>query len=326
MIFRPEALDAVKYKNFGEIFIKVPRPLASFIIILTGLIISLSLILLFTDVTEHQLVLGFLNSTPGLVHIFPKNPGVLVKSYVQQGDVVHVGEPLFLIDTSYDGLDVTHKYQLELQWNKRKQTLTQQIHDKQARLIKLQPLLQKKFISQADFLAKQDEITELQQRKNDITMQWLMYQQSRSYTIKAPVPGIISSLLTQAGQPIIGSKPLANILPQNTQFIAQLYVPVAQAGFLAKLDKLLLHYDAYPFQHFGAANAAVINISQNALTDADETKPLHIGQPYYKVIAQLNKQTIAIDGKEQALKHGMTFTAILTGQRKPLWQWIIAMM
>ena len=83
-----------------------------------------------------------------------------------------------------------------------------------------------------------------------------------------------------------------------------------------------MRYAAFPYLHYGVGRAKITMIGQSILTDADEQKPLKINSPYYKIIAELDKQNIHIAGNDSPLTQGMLCNAIIYGHKKKLWQWI----
>ena len=65
-----------------------------------------------------------------------------------------------------------------------------------------------------------------------------------------------------------------------------------------------------------------MSVTHSILSDQDEDKPLTIGEPYYRAIAQLDQQNVSLNGRSHRLQQGMTFTAVLSGASKTIWHWI----
>ena len=60
-------------------------------------------------------------------------------------------------------------------------------------------------------------------------------------------------------------------------------------GFVKKGQQIIIKYDAYPSQRFGSYKAYIKEINLTVLTDGMEDKPIQVGQPYYKIKAELDK-------------------------------------
>lgn len=321
--FRQEALSQFRNRQYGTVFINTPWHYSLLCIGCSVLLLGIFLFIGLAEFSEKCLVTGYLNSNKGMVRIYPKQQGIILQRRIKQGENVHKGTPLFLIDTSYEVLNAHEKPKLQAQLEEKKYVLEQALARKKRQLASLKPLLLKRYISSSMYHGKLDELSVLERQRKQFNMELIRYQQARSYLVRAPVDGVISSVMYQVGQQISPSKPLVSILPNHAHLIAELFVPVVKAGFLNKSDRIVLRYDAYPYQHFGVATGRIVEVSQNILTDAEEDKPLRIGQPYYKVKAHVDSQDILLYGQDRPLQQGMTFSAVLNGPRKKIWQWIM---
>ena len=123
----------------------------------------------------------------------------------------------------------------------------------------------------------------------------------------------------QAGQPLL------SLLPGNGTLEAELLVPSRAIGFIEPGDKVLLRYQAYPYQKFGHQQGTVARISRSALNQTE----LQIlfgssvqGEPMYRVTVRLAKQVITAYGKPELLKPGMTLEADVLGEKRPLIEWV----
>lgn len=321
--FRKEAIDHVKNKHYGAVCINTPLP---YLIISIGLgVISICIIIFifFAEFSEKYTIRGYLNSNKGITNVYPLQEGIITQCLTMQGNLVKKGEALFVINTNYETLSTHHKPDEFEQLQSRKSAIQKDIVYKKTHLKELKLLLDKKYIPLGTYQATYDEISALEQNIHLINMALIKYKQLKSYVIRAPVTGIISNVMYQTGQHVNTSKPLLNILPDKAHLIAELYVPVAKSGFINQSDNIVIQYDAYPYQHFGVATGKIQSISNSILTDNDESKPIHIGEPYYKITASLDKQTIFLYGKSRHLQQGMTCSAIIKGNRKKIWKWIL---
>lgn len=322
-LFRAEVIQHKKEQFYGSVYINTPPQYVLIAIACSLFILLISLFLFFAEFSEKHIVLGYVNSTKAVVRVYPKMNGIIAESYIRQGKKIRKGANLFLIDTAYTGLFKRRDQDMASQLQKRKELIEKEIAYKTQNLFALRQLLQKKYVSLAEYNQKKEELLELENKKGLLEMDMINYNQSRSYLIRSPIDGIISSVLFKKGQYANSAKSLLTIIPDNAELVAELFIPAKKAGFLNKNSKVLIRYDAYPSQRFGTYQARIIEISQNIMTDEEEEKPIRIGEPYYKVIAKLEKQNVMVYGEVKQIQHGMTISAVVVGSKRKLWQWIL---
>lgn len=323
MLFRTEVFESKRNRNYGSVLVNTPVGYTILTVgfsVLVGLII---LFLMFGEFSEKFIVKGYLESTKGVVRVYASKNGVISHCFIKQGDTVKKGDKLFLIDTSDDGLGNKNPHDVLSQLEKKKKSLEDEIEHKKRHLHSLKPLLVKKYIPLATYHTKHDELIALKHQINSVEIEILNYQHNKSYIIRSPIDGVISSVIYQAGQYTNLTKPLMKILPSHADLMAELFIPVRQSGFLRRNNQIIIHYDAYPYARFGAAKASIREISKSVLTDDEEEKPIKIGEPYYKISALLDKQFVSVYGKEKKIQHGMTVSAVIVGSKRKVWQWIL---
>jgi len=322
-LFRQELIDGIKNRNYGSVSINTPKQYQALTYGFSFIVLLIILFIMFGEFSEKYIVNGYLESTKGEARIFPSKNGILVKKYINHGEEVKKGDKLFLIDTSYERSNKHDKSEILLQLEKKKKALEKELLYKKKHLANLKQLLVKKYISKSAYHEIQEEIDLIKTNKANIDLDILKYKQEQSYIIYAPIDGIISSVIYENGQYINLTKPLAKIIPTNSDLMALIYVPVKQSGFLENKSNLIIRFDAYPYARFGTAKAVINEISQSILTDLDEDKPIKIGGPYYKVKAKLNNQFISLYGQDKKIQHGMTISAVIVGTKRKIWQWIL---
>jgi membrane fusion protein len=321
-LFRTEVLARKKFQHFGTVSINVPLRAALVTGGLAIFIVLLAFFFIFASFSEKSVARGYLNSTKGIVRIYPLKNGTIKTCKIHQGQLVKKGDPLFLIDTSATGLDPKHS-DLELgNLLKKQQAIEVEVAYKKQEIAKLKHLLDKHFIPLSLYHQKKEALFLLENSKNALEIELLHYRQSQSYWVRAPLSGTLSAVLFHRGELVNSTQILAKLLPENAQMLAEIFVPIQQAGFLKQHGPVILQYDAYPSVHFGSQKAEIIDISQSILTDAEEVKPFLMRGPYYKVTAKLAAQNLNLYGKERPLLHGMTFNAFIMGEKKALWQWV----
>lgn len=145
-------------------------------------------------------------------------------------------------------------------------------------------------------------------------------------TVNAPVAGAVSAQLVKPGQAVQVGQPLLSLLPGDAGLEAELLVPSRAIGFIEPGDRVLLRYQAYPYQKFGHHEGSVARISRSAL-NSDEYGLLSRNEgseePVYRVTVALVKQSVTAYGNEEPLKPGMLLNADILGERRRLFEWIL---
>ena len=108
---------------------------------------------------------------------------------------------------------------------------------------------------------------------------------------------------------------------------ADLYVPSNAIGFIETGSKVILRYQAYPYQKFGHAQGTVVSVARTALARQEvsdlgsiTTSP---NEPVYLVRVSLTKQTVRAYGKEMPLQTGMIVEADILRENRKLYEWVL---
>lgn len=146
----------------------------------------------------------------------------------------------------------------------------------------------------------------------------------RGTLLRAPAAGTVSTLLVKPGQNVAAGQPLLSILPAKSKLQAQLLVPSSAIGFVSPGNRVVLRYQAFPYQKFGQQYGQVVQVSRSALSPAEAASLLgrNVATPLYRVLVKLDRQTIDAYGKPEALKPGMVLNADILLDRRSLWQWV----
>ncbi len=321
--FRKEVLEHTQHRHLGRVFLNVPFPNSRFVAIWSIFILLGLILLLNEEYVEQWSLRGVVDAAGGVSHVYAASPGVVKKIQLKEGAHVRDGEILLVIDTHADEGTRAQSKKIQDTFKARLQIMRQTLHKKQQFLEKLRPLLQKKYIAKSFFDQKAEEIGLLKNQIHTLEADEARFYQTKTLFIKSPIAGVVSSVMVHVGQHVSQDKPLFSVLPENPNYVAQLYVPVQKAGFLKPNDDLFLHYDAYPYRRFGSGKAIVTSISQTVLTDKEENKLFEIHQPYYKATANLNALVIGQGHALYPIHQGMTFDAVATGERRKIWQWLL---
>lgn len=143
--------------------------------------------------------------------------------------------------------------------------------------------------------------------------------------VSAPVSGVIATQLIKPGQAVQAGQSLFTLLPGDGKLEAELLVPSRAIGFIEPGDKVLLRYQAYPYQKFGHHQGTVARISRSALNQTELQGLLGSAtqaEPLYRVTVRLAKQAITAYGKPELLKPGMALEADVLGEKRKLIEWV----
>lgn len=146
----------------------------------------------------------------------------------------------------------------------------------------------------------------------------------RATVLRAPRDGIVSAVLPKPGQMVSAGQPLLAILPAGSTLQAQLLVPSRAVGFIDPGGRVVLRYEAFPYQKFGQQYGHVADVSRSALTSPEITTLIgqQSQQPLYRVQVKLDKPFVLAYGKREALKPGMALQADILMDRRSLLEWV----
>ncbi|MBP2294985.1 HlyD family efflux transporter periplasmic adaptor subunit [Azospirillum rugosum] len=160
------------------------------------------------------------------------------------------------------------------------------------------------------------QLSEVEQRITEINGR-------RAYVVHAPVGGRVATLQALVGRTADSQRMLMSILPVDSVFQAELFVPTKAVGFVRLGQEVRILYDAYPFQRFGTHRGRIIQVAHTILTSADLSAPVALGDPAYKVTVALEQQEIAAFGQRLPLQADMLLHADILLDRRPLLVWLL---
>lgn len=146
----------------------------------------------------------------------------------------------------------------------------------------------------------------------------------RAMVVRAPRDGVVSTVLPKVGQSVAAGQALLSILPAGSSLQAQLLVPSRAIGFIDVGNRVVLRYEAFPYQKFGQQYGHVIDISRSALSPMEVTSLTgqQGEQPLYRVQVKLDRQFVEAYGHDEPLKPGMALQADILMDRRTLLEWV----
>lgn len=407
-LFRKEVFVAQQNKWTGQVILT--RPFSFLFLTFCAFLIALCIIifLIFGSYTNKTTVEGQLLPTMGVVRVYSSDIGTITHKFVEDGNFVKAGEPLFKLSTSRFGekgnvqaklaAEANLKKTLALQelerlkrihqneqknvhnnihrLNNQLENIKQQItgQNRQIRLAE-KTLNKNKFLASQGAVSQQDKMTaeshlleqrsrleslkreqnnairELDEQKitlsslperhktelsqlnraiTEMNQEILDFDLKSEQTIRASKSGYISIINVDIGQQVEPSKLLLGIVPEQTELVANLYIPSKAVGFIKPKDKVVLRYQAYPYQKFGHATGEIISVARTALGKQELsglgiifTNPTLLNEPAYLVKVKLEKQTIKAYGENKPLQIGMILEADILHERKKLYEWVL---
>lgn len=407
-LFRKEVFVAQQNKWTGQVILT--RPFSFLFLTFCAFLIALCIIifLIFGSYTNKTTVEGQLLQTMGVVRVYSPDIGTITHKFVEDGNFVKAGEPLFKLSTSRFGekgnvqaklaAEANLKKTLALQelerlkrihqneqknvhnnihrLNNQLENIKQQItgQNRQIRLAE-KTLNKNKFLASQGAVSQQDKMTaeshlleqrsrleslkleqnnairELDEQKitlsslperhktelsqlnraiTEMNQEILDFDLKSEQTIRASKSGYISTINVDIGQQVEPSKLLLSIVPEQTELVANLYIPSKAVGFIKSKDKVVLRYQAYPYQKFGHATGEIISVARTALGKQELsglgiifTNPTLLNEPAYLVKVKLEKQTIKAYGENKPLQIGMILEADILHERKKLYEWVL---
>jgi membrane fusion protein len=167
--------------------------------------------------------------------------------------------------------------------------------------------------AQADQLSRQ--ISELQQTL-------VQEDAKRESLILAPIDGIATNIAVSVGQSVAAAASFATILPKGRILRAELLVPTRAIGFISPGRAVTLRYEAFPYERFGQYRGVVKEVSQTVWSPGEKVGPLVVREPAYRIIVELEKQTVTAGDQKVGLKSGMLVNADILLDKRTLLEWL----
>lgn len=166
---------------------------------------------------------------------------------------------------------------------------------------------------------------QISNRINEMNSTISQNSSDRENIITSKTDGVVSSILFYRGQNISSGETIISLLPNDSFFIAELFVPSNAMGFIKEGNKVVLRYQAYPYQKFGQQYGKIYQISRNILTPRELTSVTgsQIQRPFYRVLVKLEHQYVPVYDKKETLMSGMLINADILTDKRTLIEWVL---
>jgi membrane fusion protein len=165
--------------------------------------------------------------------------------------------------------------------------------------------------------AIQDALSENIQRR-------AQYHLTGGFTLRAPVSGRVSGLQATIGATADPMHALLSVVPEGAPVVAVVYVASRGAGMLKKGQLVRLRFDAFPFQRFGMGKGRIRSVSSTVQTPDKVEDAVRLDEPTYRVVVELEQQSISAFGKNYRLQSGMALTADIVLERRSMGAWLLS--
>lgn len=175
-------------------------------------------------------------------------------------------------------------------------------------------------------LKHQNQVAQLERLLSQAAQELSESEGKRRLLITAPQAGTVAAVVAEPGQAVDGNRPLLSIVPGDARLHAALYAPTRAIGFVRPGDRVLIRYQAYPYQKFGHHAGTVQTVSRTALPAAEFSIPglmeTNANEPLYRIQVRLDEQVIHAYGRPQALQAGMLLEADILQETRRLYEWL----
>ena len=152
----------------------------------------------------------------------------------------------------------------------------------------------------------------------------------QTLVVRAPQDGTVTAVLVQPGLNASSGTALASLLPTDATLQAQLFAPSSAVGFVRPDQTVQLRYQAFPFQKFGHAQGAVLQVSRTPLLGSElaglplpeALRSTPNAEPLYRITVRLDQQAMQAYGQAQPLVPGMQLDADVLLDRRRLIEWL----
>jgi membrane fusion protein len=144
-----------------------------------------------------------------------------------------------------------------------------------------------------------------------------------AYVIKAPTSGRVSTLQATVGQIADPRHKQLEIIPLDATLQAALFFPTRAFGFVRPGQQVRILYDAFPYQKFGTYRGSVAKVSHTILTSNENTGPITLKEPAYRVTVALERPDIDAYGLKTPLQPDMLLKADVVLEQRSLMRWLL---
>nr|WP_229502907.1 HlyD family efflux transporter periplasmic adaptor subunit [Pseudoduganella guangdongensis] len=180
------------------------------------------------------------------------------------------------------------------------------------------------------------ELAQFRRAEATLEQEAVQNRDRRRTLVVAPQAGTLTALNYHVGQALSAGQSLATLVPgaaDGAALEANLYAPSRTAGFVKPGQKVLIRYQAFPYQKFGLHGGEIVDVSRTPFAPSE--LPANIAgtilgtvsrgasnEALYRIRVKLDRQAIQVYGDSLAVKPGMTLEADIVQDQRKIWEWI----
>lgn len=175
-------------------------------------------------------------------------------------------------------------------------------------------------------LNMRNQHNDIERKLSEIHQSLAENESRRSFVLRAPDNGMVGTVLVKLGQMANAGQTAVSLLPEDGHLQARIMVSSRAIGFIRPGQKVVLRYQAFPYQKFGQQYGKVTEVSRVALSPQEVATLTGMGnvqEQHYRVLVELEKQEINVYGKYEKLRPGSAVEADFLIDRRRLYEWVL---
>jgi hemolysin D len=174
------------------------------------------------------------------------------------------------------------------------------------------------------------DLEKAREKDNELSQDLIKAQQKSTQTeIRAPIDGVVEELAVHTvGGVVTPAERLMVVVPDTQKLMVEAQLANRDVGFVHPGQDVSVKIETFNFTRYGLVHGKVMDVSRDAIAaatrQADESAgapgqpqtPATLASPTYVARVSLDKTSMVVDGRREALIPGMAVTAeVRTGRR-----------
>lgn len=179
-------------------------------------------------------------------------------------------------------------------------------------------------------LRQQKELGDIDRSISALNQDLAEAEARRQIVITAPTDGIVTAIQAEPGGNAVPNAPLMKVVPAGATLEAHLFSPSRAIGFVRPGQRVLLRFQAFPYQKFGSYGGVVKSISGSAVSPQELSQQVagwtsleSTKEPLYRVTVELTQQFVTAYGKPVPLQPSMQVEADVIVESRTLIEWVL---
>jgi membrane fusion protein len=145
--------------------------------------------------------------------------------------------------------------------------------------------------------------------------------------LTAPADGVVTALQAHQGAPVTPNETLAIIIPKGRNpslgaLEVELWAPSRAIGMVKPGARVVLMYDAFPFQTFGISRGVVREVASAPVMPNELPLPIETKEQLFRIRVTLERSELEAYGRRWPLTPGMRLSAELILEERSLFEWL----